>query len=316
MAGGLVRSKLAKLLDPEIRHKNLRHAHLRARELAWYLFRPPLREPIFVVGCSRAGTTVTYETLARASGLATLGYETPQLWHRIWGPWHNGWASEAAEWEDARPEHAARARAWWWARLGSDGRLLDKTCINVLRVGYLARLFPDAHFVYVHRDGRDNISSLIDGWRKGRHFALRQFLGPLPAEVAIENGEFDDWRFFLPPGWRDYNQASLAQVCAYQWIKANELALADSARVPAGQWHVLRYESLFEDPAEVFAQLYGALALEFTPAIRRHCEHLTRHATSVVSGPPRREKWKARNREAVEGVLDFIAPMQERLGYG
>ena len=315
MAGWQLKlSKLGKLADPEIRQKNLEHLWLRSREAAWSLWRPPLREPIFVVGCSRSGTTVTYETLARASGLVTLGYETPQLWHQIWGPWHNGWASEAAGWEDARPEHAARARAWWWARLGS-GRLLDKTCINVLRVDYLARLFPDARFVYVHRDGRDNVSSLIDGWRKGEHFALRQFLGPLPAEVAIENGEFDDWRFFLPPGWREYNRASLAEVCAFQWIQANELALAGSERVAPGHWHVLRYESLFEDPAGVFERLYGVLGLEYTPEIRRHCTELTRYATSVVSGPPQRGKWRQRNPEPVESILERIAPLQERLGY-
>lgn len=304
-----------KYLSPELWHKNLVHLHLRGREAAWRLWRPPLREPIFVVGCSRAGTTVTYETLALAEGLMTLGYETPQLWHRIWGPWHNGWASEAATWEEARPEHAARARAWWWARLGNRGRLLDKTCINVMRVGYLARLFPDAHFVYVHRDGRDNVSSLIDGWRKGDHFALRQYLGPLPEPVAIEHGEFDDWRFFLPPGWRDYNRASLAEVCAWQWIQANTLALEARARVAPGHWHVLRYEDLLEDPVGAFERLYGDLGLAFTPAIRRHCAELGRHATSIVSGPPRKEKWKERNPEAVESILERIAPLQARLGY-
>ena len=308
-------NKLAKFLDKDIRKKNIEYGRLRLREWIWQMIRPPMRAPIFVVGCSRSGTTVTYETLARAPGLLTLGYEVPQLWHRIWGPWHNGWASEAASWDDARPEHARQAMAWWWARLGNEGRLLDKTCINVLRVDYLAHLFPDAHFVFVHRDGRDNVSSLMDGWRKNDHFALRQFLGPLPADVAIENGEFDDWRFFLPPGWRDYNTASLAEVCAYQWIKANELALQGSARVAKGQWHVLRYESLFEDPMAAFKDLYNSLALDFTTEIRRHCENLTQYATSIVSGPPQREKWKQRNPEAIDSIQDMILPMQKRLGY-
>ena len=307
--------RLARLLDAEIWRKNIAHLRLRVRERLWPILGHRYEAPVFVVGCSRAGTTVTYETLALAPGLLTLGYETPQLWHRIWGPWHNGWDSEAAGWDEARPEHARQAMAWWWARLGGGGRLLDKTCINVMRVGYLARLFPDAHFVFVHRDGRDNVSSLIDGWRKGEHFSLRQFLGPLPARVAIENGEFDDWRFFLPPGWRALNEAPLACVCAHQWIQANTLALEGAEHVPQGQWHRLRYEDLLEDPESAFERLYAELGLDYTPEIRRHCRELSRHATSIVSGPPQKEKWKRRNRAAVDSILDQIAPMQKRLGY-
>ncbi|ROR29633.1 sulfotransferase family protein [Inmirania thermothiophila] len=306
--------KLGKLRDPEIRAKNLEAARLAAREAWWDIARPALPEPIFVVGCSRSGTTVTYETLALAPGLRSLGYEVPQLWHRIWGPWHNGWHSEAATAEDARPAHGRLARRFYYARLGA-GRILDKTCINVLRVPYLARLFPDAHFVYVHRDGRDNVSSLMDGWRKDRHFALTQFLGPCPEEVAIEGGRFREWHFFLPPGWRDYNRASLAEACAHQWISANRLALEGARHVDPDRWHVLRYEALLEAPVEAFERLYARLGLEFTPAIRRRCAELARHPTSLVSGPPKRAKWKERNREAVESILDRIAPMQERLGY-
>ncbi len=306
---------LPKLRDPEIRAKNLEAARLAARELAWELLRPPLREPIFVVGCSRAGTTVTYEALARAPGLLTIGHETPQLWHRIWGPRHRGWESEGATWEEARPAHARAARRWWWARLGAGGRLLDKTCINVLRVGYLARLFPDAHFVYVHRDGRDNVSSLIDGWRKGDHFALSKLLGPLPEPVAIEGGAFTDWRFFLPPGWRALGRARLAEACAHQWVEANRAALRDRRHVAPERWHVLRYEDLLEDPGEAFRRLYARLGLEYTPAARAHCERLAERPTSIVSGPPQREKWKRRNPREVESILDRIAPLQQELGY-
>ncbi len=309
------RKGIRHLLDPGFIRKNVEHIRLRSRELLWSLLGERYRSPIFVIGCSRAGTTVTYETLSLASGLLSLGYETPQLWHRIWGPWHNGWESEAAGWDDARPVHARRAMAWWWARLGGNGRLLDKTCINVLRVPYLIRLFPDAHFVYVHRDGRDNVSSLIDGWRKGDHFTLRQYLGPLPVPVCIENGEFDDWRFFLPPGWRELSHAPLARVCAHQWIQANALALEGAERVPEAQWHRLRYEDLLEDPESAVERLYCSLGLEYTPEIRRHCRELSRYATSIVSGPPQKEKWKRRNREAVESILDIIAPMQKQLGY-
>ena len=58
-----------KLLDPEIRAKNLRQARYIARGLWWDLTRPAVPDPVFVVGCSRSGTTVTYETIAAAPPL-------------------------------------------------------------------------------------------------------------------------------------------------------------------------------------------------------------------------------------------------------
>ena len=53
--------------------------------------------------------------------------------------------------------HDAALR-YFYQRLGA-GWVIDKTCINVMRVPYLHKLFPRARFVFIHRDGRDNISS-------------------------------------------------------------------------------------------------------------------------------------------------------------
>jgi hypothetical protein len=51
---------LYKLLDPEIRDKNLRAAQYVVRGRYWNVVRPEVPDPIFLVGCSRSGTTVTY----------------------------------------------------------------------------------------------------------------------------------------------------------------------------------------------------------------------------------------------------------------
>ena len=303
-----------KAFDSEIRAKNWRELKywVRGKYWDWREFRTP--SPIFVVGCSRAGTTVTYETLAASDELASFGFELPQLWHSLWGPKHNNFESEAAGAEHARPEHREYVLRYFYQRLGT-GRILEKSCINVMRIPYLCRLFPDAHFVYIQRDGRDNVSSLIDGWRLQDHFALDRYLGTLPDPVHINGGEFRTWRFFLPPGWRKLNNASLEEVCAYQWIKANEFALAGAANIPENQWHRVRYEEFFENPAEVFANLYDGLGLQFTSKARGRCNTLYNYQTSIISSPPKREKWRYRNRASVERILGHIGPMQKRLGY-
>jgi hypothetical protein len=132
--------------------------------------------------------------------------------------------------------------------------------------------------------------------------------------VAINGGEFREWHFFLPPGWRAYNQASLEEVCAFQWSSANRLALDARAGIPDAQWIELRYEDIFERPVDMFRELFKRLDLPFAAAMRARCANL--QPTSIVKGAPKKEKWKEHNREAIERILPAIAPMMQRLGYG
>ena len=55
-----------KLLDPEIRAKNLQALKWALRGRWHDLARPAMPDPVFLVGCSRSGTTLSYETLGAA----------------------------------------------------------------------------------------------------------------------------------------------------------------------------------------------------------------------------------------------------------
>src|SRR5438477_11693615 len=180
---------LHKVLDPEIRAKNVRAIKFAVRGLYWDLVRSQATDPVFVLGCSRSGTTVTYETIAMSPQLLSFGHEIPEFWDGLWGPRRNGWESEAAGADVARPEHRDAAQRYFFQRLGL-GRVLDKTCINVMRIAYLHRLFPQARFVYIHRDGRDNVSSLMDGWLHNGHFALVARMLPFRSAVRSVGSAF------------------------------------------------------------------------------------------------------------------------------
>ncbi|MBP8276080.1 MAG: sulfotransferase, partial [Propionivibrio sp.] len=74
-------SRLAKLLDPEIRAKNMQALRLEARERYYGLAHPAMPDPVFVIGCSRSGTTVTFETIAASGHFLHFDYELPQFWN-------------------------------------------------------------------------------------------------------------------------------------------------------------------------------------------------------------------------------------------
>src|SRR6185436_7295920 len=81
-------------------------------------------------------------------------------------------------------------------------RLLEKTPKNSLRVPFLARAFPDALFLYLYRDPRETISSMLDAWKSGR-FAT--YPG-LPGWKDLP------WSLLLVPGWRELAGRSLAEI--------------------------------------------------------------------------------------------------------
>ncbi len=161
---------------------------------------------------------------------------------------------------------------------------------------------------------------MIDGWRLGRTdggFGLEKFFGPSPVPVEINRGEFHEWHFFLPPGWREYNRASLEEVCAFQWISANRLALDAARDVPAEQWIQVRYEDIFERPVEMFRTVFARLGLPFDARMEAPLagtlgasdQHRQGHAEEAEmerrSGHP----------EAIERILPAIAPLMCELGY-
>jgi hypothetical protein len=306
---------LYKLFDPEIRAKNLLELRYQLRGLWWDVTRPAVPDPVFVVGCSRSGTTITYEALGAAPQFLKFGWEIPQFWDNLHGPLNNGWQSEAAGAEQAKPVHRDAALRYFYQRLGL-GWVLDKTCINVMRIPYLHELFPAAKFVFIQRDGRDNISSMMDGWRMGRvdgRFELSHWFGPFPEPVAINGGEFKEWAFFLAPGWREYNHASLEEACAFQWVSANRLALDAKQAIPQEQWIHLRYEDIFERPVEMFREAFEWLGVPFTADLEARCANL--QPTSIVKGKPKKQKWREHNPEAIERILPVIRPLMLEMGY-
>ena len=45
--------------------------------------------------------------------------------------------------------------------------MLEKTPKNALRLPFLARVFPEARFIYLHRDPRRVLASMMEAWTVG-----------------------------------------------------------------------------------------------------------------------------------------------------
>ncbi len=276
------------------------------------VFNPTLIKPVFVIGCSRAGTTLVYKTYSEARDLGSMHRETHDFWSELHPPSNRQWDTHAIAETAVCIADRDFVSKYYFARTGRR-RIVDKNNQNGLSVAYLHGLFPDAHFVYIKRSPGDNIHSLIEGWKKANMFAT--WSDDLPAKVNIEQGRFQRWCFFLAEGWRDYIDRSIEEVCAFQYRAMNRAILRAKPTVPNGQWHEVHYEDLISDPVGQFESLVEACGVTFDPALKRHCSEVLNKPYNTFS-EIRVDKWKdSHNRGKIEAIMSGVESIASEMGY-
>ena len=230
-----------------------------------------LYKPIFVVGCSRAGTTLVYKTMSESKELGSLNKETHDFWSSLHPLDQVEWNTHEVSESSACEKDRLAASQLFYTQTGRR-RIVDKSNQNGLSIPFLYQLFPDAHFVFIHRNPGDNIESLIRGWGKPDEFAT--WSENIPKSVNIDNGFYNRWCFFLAEDWRNYCKSSIEDVCAYQYSVMNKAILRARLTVRESQWHQISYEEIINDPVKSFQKLFESCGLTFDARLKLHCQSI------------------------------------------
>lgn len=275
-------------------------------------FRQRFYRPVFIVAAPRSGSTLLFETLAANSAFSTLGGEAHWLVESMpeLRPGAIGVDSNRLIGEHCTPLVASRITSTVSDRLvdakgapvtgNQSVRFLEKTPKNSLRIPFFLRVFPDARFIFLWRDPRENMSSIMEAWRDTKWVTYRDLPGWRGA-----------WSLLLPPGWESMRDRPLETVAAFQWAVTNRIILNDLAALPKNRWTALSYADFLSDPQMQVRRLCEFAEVPFEEEFARGLESplpLSRYTQTV----PREGKW-LKNKPEILRVLPSVEPIWERL---
>ena len=215
----------------------------------------PSARPVFVLGCPRSGTTLLQLMLHAHPRIALppetrfvlaayerrLGFgdlreplNRAALAHWITGRRETRFHELGLDAEDVAgriadgpPTLGSALGIALKAYADSRGKVRwgDKRPAYALHVEEILRLFPDAQFVHLVRDGRDCVASLLGmpWWHRGFHEAVAT------------------------------------------WAQAADVTRRHARRLGPGAWHEVRYEDLITDPEHQLRMICAYLGEEYDP---------------------------------------------------
>jgi len=282
------------------------------------------RQDVIIVGAARSGTNILRNVLCRLPGFETWPCDEINF---IWRYGNASLPHDELSPSHARPEvkeficgafrrMARRSRARF---------LVEKTCANSLRLGFVDRVNPDARYVAIVRDGRDVVPSAMKRWyasldplyvaRKARFVPLRdvpcyavRFLRNRLSRVLSSERRLATWG----PRFRGMDEVlesrGLAVTCAVQWRRSVEQSISILDGMPTDRVHHIRYEEFVEDPVGTLVELTDALGVSLDEVgAREVTADVWRH--SVGKG----REWL--DRDIADDIRPIMAPTLARLGY-
>lgn len=202
----------------------------------------------FIIGCARSGTSITGELIGAHPKVKYLGERNQGFWHSWYGFLRNH--HQLSE-QDATPKVIKTIRDYFdelIETLPEGALIVDKCPPNSLRIPFLKKVFPEARFVHVVRDGRDVTCSLMPG-------------------VGGES-----WMHLKPYGWpRIMAGYDGVERCAVLWKTVIEKALCDLGGIDHLQ---IKYEALVREPMVEALKIMEYLALDPTREVLEFCHKI------------------------------------------
>lgn len=301
----------------------------------------PIEKPIFIIGCNRSGTTVLYEMLAKhpdvafftnASALVpeleilnnTIGeflglgeikqerflkdaleynYGTPAEGIRIWDYYLEDRPDHILDETYDDPEMEAYLKTTIRKHLHHFhcSRFLSKNPDNSVRIRYYHKIFPDALFINIIRDGRAVTHSLL----KSRQNAV-EFFGP-DHPHAQHGTKVRNWLEL-----KELFETDPIVSVGLLWKEVVEAIERDRQYIPAEQFLEIRFEDFVSAPAEYVDKLLKFAQLRQDPEV----DEIFQKEVSKINMGKRNEAWREKfTLEEQQRLIEAIGEKIRAYGY-
>lgn len=285
-------------------------------------------KPIFIISPPRSGSTFLFECLTQFDNLYYLNHESDNIWWANFPYETMKYPSDYIDVEEVSYAQIKSLRRQFYQAVASNYRRrnphqprlpywfgmkrirsLDKTIANCFRIDLLESIFPDAQYIFLTRDPRANISSMIEGWPYVNRYGKPQLT---PIIRTLKESTVDHWTFPAPPGWQNIVSQPLPEICAWSWQQHIEYALhffEQSSKKPI----VIRYEDLVDDTFQTIFNLGQELELVSSQKVSEHAE--TSPLSRTTFSKPYPNKWKEKNYQNIASILPQIEGTAQKIGY-
>ncbi|MEZ6056453.1 MAG: sulfotransferase [Planctomycetaceae bacterium] len=235
-------------------------------------------QPVIIVGAARSGTNMLRDMLTQIAGIGTWPCdEINYIWRH-----HNARLPH----DEFEPRHATPSATRYirgafqkMATKSQSKILIEKTCANSLRVGFVDAVIPEAKYICLIRDGRDVVLSALKRWKaplEPRYLMKKvpfvpwtdlpyyasRYIANRIHRLLSKDRQLSSWG----PRFTGINEmlanCPLDEVCAEQWRRSVESSVAALEELPGNRVHLLRYEDMVASPGESLSGVLQFLGVE------------------------------------------------------
>lgn len=298
---------------------------------------------VFIIGSPRSGTTVLGEILDKHSQISQW-YEPYFVWDYYFRTFaHDERAAEDAEAKVKRQIYIDFCK---YKRKRKCLVLVDKSPRNSLKISFILKVFSDAHFIHILRDGRDVTLSINKEWLRRRNIVqnpygkgkfnyreafrvLKRFMERQPyLKDKVRALWFETHGHFLNNGkhlnrlrwngeigwgprfrnWEEiYWQSSLLEFNAHQWVNCVTSIKRDWSLIDERKRLEIRYEDLITYPTDC---IQGILHFLSVGNDRKFFEFIPRLKSDNFN------KWKSEfTRKQLNQIHPILTPSLLEFGY-
>lgn len=191
-----------------------------------------LFEPIIIIGAARSGTKILRDTIASHPLISSIDYDI----NFIWKKYNEVIGHDALVKDHANALIIKFVHDYFNSKLRGNKYIVEKTVSNSLRIPFTKKVFPNAKFVYLIRDGRDVVESVLRQWGSApdKLYLFKKMLSVPVIHIFPYLVNYGKEVFLMKSGlsptsdyvWgvkyegyqSDLQNLSLIEFCAKQWI--------------------------------------------------------------------------------------------------